>query len=567
MKLNKFLFIILIISILPLNYSCEDVLDKNDLTGMASDLVWEDEAYVEAYVSTLYNQLRGWVDSYSGGFRVMDDIADEGRSGYASFLPNSIMLPGLLTAEMDDQIHDMHYWQMYKEIRSCNEFFSNMENSSLDSKEIKTLTAEVRFIRAFHYFELVKRYGGVPLILIPQKLDDPDIFPARNSTDECFNFIVDEFDKAAKTFEEVDVIKTDNARASQGAALAFKARALLYYASPQFNTGNEVKRWQNAAEAAKAVIDLGVYSLDPDFSQICRRANNELIFKKEYKLHSNPSAWVKYDHGRSTGYLPLAHARGDAGYSYPVQEFVDAFRMKNGLNISDGASGYDPKHPYSGRDPRFYSSVTYNGSVFMGDTVWTYVGSPPGLWGDGISANPFTTNTGYFCRKMIKEDLPDNYWGFRDDDTPFPFMRYADVLLMYAEAENEVSGPGVNVFSTIQQIWDRAGLTGNVPSGLSKDEMRTFIHNERYVELSFEEQRYWDLRRWDEAKTRLSGSKFHGMRITLDTLGTAPLVLDTIYTQVEVDIFVPEFKPYMNFLPIPYSEMLANPNLQQNPGW
>jgi len=567
MKLYKFLITVLILIMLPLNYSCEDVLDKNDLSGLASDRVWEDEAYIDAYVSTLYFHLRGWLDTYSGGYRVMDDIADEGRSGYPSFLPNSILLPGLLTEEMDDQIKDMHYWQMYSEIRSCNEFFSNMEESSLDSKEIKTLTAEVRFIRAFHYFELVKRYGGVPIILKPQQLDDPDIYPARNSVDECFKFIVDEFDQAARTFKEVDVVKTNTARAGEGAALAFKAKALLFYASPVFNPDNDPQRWQNAAEAAKAVMDLGVFSLDPDFSKIGRRPNDELIFKKEYKLHSNPSQWVKYDHGRSTAYLPLKFARGDAGYSYPVQEFVDAFRMQNGLTISDGASGYDPKHPYQGRDPRFYASVTYNGAEFMGDTIWTYVGSPPGTWGDGIGANPFTTNTGYFCRKMIKEDLPDNYWGFRDDDTPFPFMRYADVLLMYAEAENEAAGSNANVVNAIQQLWDRAGITGNVPSGLSKDEMRKLIHNERYVELAFEEHRYWDLRRWDEAKTRLTGSKFHGMRITLDTLSTAPLVIDTVYTQVEIDIFVPEFKQYMNLMPIPYREILANPNLKQNPGW
>ena len=567
MKLYKFLFIVLIISMIPINYSCEDVLDKNDLSGLASDLVWEDEAYIDAYVSTLYFNIRGWVDGYSGGFRVMDDIADEGRSSYSGFLPNSIMLPGLLTAEMEKEIWQMHYWQMYSQIRTCNEFFSNMEHSSLDSKEVKVLSAEVRFIRALHYFELVKRYGGVPLILTPQNLDDQDIFPKRNTAEECFDFIVTELDEAAATFEEYDIVNTKTARAGEGAALALKARALLYWASPYFNTTNDAQRWQDAANAAKAVIDLGVYSLDPDFSKIARRPNDELIFKKEYKLHSNPSRWVKYDHGRTTAYLPLGLARGDAGYSYPVQEFVDAFRMKNGLEITDPASGYDPKHPYQGRDPRFYASVTYNGSVFMGDTIWTYVGSPPGMWGNGIGANQFTTNTGYFCRKMMKEDLPPNYWGFQDDDTPFPYIRYADVLLMYAEAENEANGPTSDVINAIQQIWDRAGLTGSVPSNLSKDEMRTLIHNERYVELAFEEQRYWDLRRWDEAKTRLTGSKFHGMRITLDTLSTAPLVLDTVYTKVEVDIFVPEFKPYMNFMPIPYSEILANPNLVQNPGW
>ncbi len=561
--MKKIKYIVLLLSMMFMSYSCEKVLDKENLSGLAADNVWQDEAYVEAYISTLYHNLRGWEETYSGGYRIMDNIADEGRTCYASFTPNSILLPGLLTAEMEGQIHDMHYWWMYKEIRRCNEYFENMKNSELTGSNITRMNAEVQFLRAFHYFELVKRYGGVPLITKPQRLGDPDLYPKRNSVDECFDFIVKEFDEAAKKFEEAGVISTHNARASQGAALAFKARALLYYASPLFNPDNDIQRWKDAAAAAKAVMDLGVYSLDPDFSKILRRDNDEVIFKKEYKIHSNPDRWHRYDHGRSVAYLPLSQARSDAGYSYPVQEFVDAFRMANGLKITDPASGYDPKHPYVGREPRFYASVTYNGSVWRGETIWTYVGSGP----NAISANPWTTNTGYFCRKNMKEDLPDDYFAWSSDDTPFPYMRYADVILMHAEAENEVNGPNADVIHDIQMIWDRAGITGSVPTGLSKDEMRQLIHDERYIELAFEEHRYWDLRRWKEAHTRLSGSKFHGMRITLDTLSVSPLVIDTVYTPVEVDVFVPNFPEYEYLMPIPHSEILANPNLVQNPGW
>ncbi len=553
MKTYKYL--ILFICMIPLSYSCNDVLDKNDLSGLSSDLVWQDEAYIEAYVSDIYYNLRGWQDTYSGGFRVMDNIADEGRSSYPNFLPNSLMLPGIWTVETD--INDMHYWQMYKEIRKCNEFFENMETSDLNGAKIDILTAEVKFIRAFHYFELVKRCGGVPLITVPQRIDDEDIFPSRNSIDECFKFIIDEFDQAAQLFEANDVISVGNGKASQGAALAFKAKSLLYYASPQFNTGADNQRWADAEKAAKEVISLDAYSLHPEFSEVLLSKNNsELIFKKEYKLASNKPGY-KYDHGRSTGYLPLGLARGDAGYSYPVQEFVDAFPMADGKEISDPGSGYNPQDPYTGRDPRFYASVVFNGTDYMGMTVNTFIGDAT----NGMGINQWTTNTAYFCRKNIKENLPDNYWGFRDDDTPFAFMRYTDILLMYAEAKNEASGPDASIIDVIQQIWDRAGITGTVPTGLSKDEMRDFIHNERYVELAFEGHRYWDLRRWKEAQSRLSGSKFHGMQIMPQPDGTF------VYTPVEIDIFEPKFEEYMYLMPIPYAEILANPNLKQNPGW
>jgi hypothetical protein len=527
-------YICIIISAI-VSTSCSDILDKRNLGAINE--IWNDPAYLETYVNNLYNDVPGW------NYEIMDNSTDEGRCIYPGNPSNSVIMKGLISPTNSP----FGYWK-YDLVRKCNEFLIEIETSTIENKE--KMTAEVRFLRAFQYFEMVKRYGGIPLITKPQSLDD-DLFVSRNTIDECFKFIIDEFDAAAKLFESQDIITTTNGRASKGAALAMKAKAYLYYASPLFNASNDLERWKKTAETAKEVMGLN-YELYPDFVNIHQhQTNSEIIFKKEYKRPTRT-------HGRHDYVNPLSISVGDVGYCHPVQELVDAFPMKNGKHVTDPTSGYDPNNPYINRDARFYATILYNEGTGYGRTQYTYLGFPI----DGMGADR-GTSTGYYCIKAVNHELKDFNYGY-GDETCFIHMRLADIYLMYAEATNEyLDTPDESVYTTLEKIRERAKCDPvQIPRGMTKDEMRKFIHNERYIEFAFEQVRCWDLRRWKTAVDVLNGKKLHGMAIEKNDDGSF------IYGNlVEVDANPIVFKDHMYLNPIPYSSTVANPNLDQNPGY
>lgn len=532
---------ILILAILAMNVlSCQkDVLDKVDLTALSSEAVWADINMIGGVINNLYTDIPGW------DWRCYDHIGDEARQLYAGRYPNAYNLPGNYGPTVQTPLDNWNYMK----IRKVNDALVNLEASELDPLAIKKYTAEVKFLRALEYFLMAKRYGGLPLVTKPLTLDDELLIP-RSTSDETFKFIVDEFTEAAKLFAEVGVIQTKDGKACQGSALAFKAKALLYWASPLFNPSNDLSRWTAAADAAKAVMDLGKYSLQSDFLQIFRDANsNEVIFKVNYK-------YPERTHGRMASFNPISIAVGDAGQGFVLQELVDAFPMLNGKAITDPASGYNDQEPYKDRDPRLWATVVWNGAAFRGTTIWSYKGAK-----DGVGSQ-YATITGYYTRKAINEKLTDINYG-KGDDTPFIYIRYADILLSYAEALNEASGPSEAIYSILEQIRTRAGLTDpSVPRSHTKASMRDFIRNERYIELALEQERTWDIRRWKIAEQLLDGKKFHGMLPEKLADGTFK------YTRISVDDAINiVFKEKQYLQPVPYSEILLNPKLTQNPGW
>ncbi len=525
-------------------YACEnDVLDKADLSAISATVVWEDASLVESYVNMLYNQINGWE------IRTIDNIADEGRCMYPGSTPNALVLPGLWNET--NTPYPLAFWQ-YGLIRKCNEFFVNIEGQNFDADKIKQYKADVKFLRALFYFELVKRYGAVPLIKIPQTLNDPDLFVSRSSVDECIKFLSDELTEAATMYHETGVIHLKNGRSCEGAALALKAKVLLYYASPLFNAGNDAARWTAAANAAKVVMDMETYSLHRSLSGIFKDPDNdEVIFKKVYRK-------TERTHGRYAALSPLSTAHGDAGFSYPVQELVDAFPMLNGKDIHEADSGYDPQNPYANRDPRLEATIVTNGSTYLGRTQYTYSGHPDGV------GSPYATITGYYCRKAIDETINDYSYEY-GDDTPFIYIRYGDVLLMYAEAKNEASGPSSDIYAVLEELRSRAGLSDpTVPASAKSDKtsLREFIQNERYIEMAFEQQRYWDLRRWKKAGILLNDKQYHGDFITKNMDGTF------LHTPMIIDVNPIVFEERMYLTPISHSDIIANPNLlPNNPGW
>ena len=446
------------------------------------------------------------------------------------------------------------FWgRSYRGIRDCNYALNNIAAVPMSQNHKNNVIGELRFIRAFRYQDLIRNYGGVVLVgdsvyNLSDNLQDPSLYK-RSSLKDCIAYAVSELDAAAR------LLPTDNGgswplgRATKGAALALKARLLLYAASPLYNTGT----WADAAAAAKAVMDMGKYTLQPDYASLFidqKMSSTEIIFGRQYTITS-PHVRMEIANGPN-GY------GGWAGNT-PLQNLVDAYQMNNGKDITDATSGYDSTKPYVNRDKRFYATVLYNGAPYRGDTIKAY--SPGGKDSKDGPSNWNTTKTGYYLRKFMNDNDPiDNPWNSAGQQ-PWIYLRYAEVLLNYAEAQNEAVGPDASVYSAINQIRQRASVNQPaLPVGLTQSQMRDAIRKERQVELAFEEHRWYDVRRWKIADV-VENTPAYGIAITKNADGSF-----TYTRKTALDGKAFNTKNY--WLPIPRSEILASGNqLQQNAGY
>ncbi|MBO9732681.1 MAG: RagB/SusD family nutrient uptake outer membrane protein [Chitinophaga sp.] len=530
----------------------KNFLDPRNPDAITPEEALHDAGLTELIVNGIYNDLLGWNRNL---YIATTDATDEARTNYPSEAAWQV-----LRGDWDATSNPMDVWgNLYASIRKANEFLSKIDGATIDDANRRRLKAEVRFLRAFQYFNLVKRYGGVPLITKPQSLTD-DLQVSRNSLTECFTFITTELDAAAADLPG----QAPRGKAGKGAALALKARTLLYEASPLYNEKKDASLWKQAADAAKAVMNLDQYSLYPDIKQLWQdmSANNkEPIFEVQYKMPE------KY-HGWDAMLSPLVIANGDAGHVSPLQELINAFPMKNGKRITDAGSGFDAANPYVGRDDRFYADIGYNGAKRKGMlggtlteiTLLIYKGGRD--YDSVASSQVYNTITGYYTLKMADQSNTIYTWGYGSVQ-PWLEIRYAEILLNYAEAQNEaLSTPDASVYDALNTLRKRAGIQNNlVPGTLDKNAMRDLIVNERYVEFCFENQRYWDLRRWKTAVSTLNGKKGTGMVITKQPNGTFS------YTTQPVDPQAAVFSEKMYFMPIPFDEISKNKKLEQNTGW
>ncbi|GAA4800643.1 RagB/SusD family nutrient uptake outer membrane protein [Olivibacter ginsenosidimutans] len=549
--IRKYLTSLVLGSIVLLLCACnKDFLNPDNPGEITDEDVWKDENLIRMYVNSLYNT-RGGYDYLN----TLDNITDEGRNNYPQYAPNLI-----LAGQWDQISNPMDIWGgAYEGIRKANEFFARIDEAPVEEQAKTEMKGEARFLRAFLYFDLLKRYGGVPLIEHAQSLEE-DLEVSRNTLDECFAFVDRELSLAA---EELPV-SVPRGRASKGAATALRGRLALYYASPFYNEGQDNERWKNAADINRSIIIDGGYSLYPDLNRLWleKGANPEAVFEVQYRLPEKQHSW-------DSGLKPLIFANDNAGQLSPLQELVNAFPMKNGKLIAEAGSSYDEGHPYEGRDDRFYAFIAYNGSKMKGTnsgppvketTLQIYQG------GRDYDADPtakiYNTITGYYTRKAINPENTE-YIGNRGSDQPWIEIRYAEVLLNYAEAQNEyLASPDASVYEAVNAIRARAGITSPLVMGsLNKDAMRSLIRNERYVELCFEQKRYWDIRRWNLADEMLNGKRYTGVFIKRQADGSFT------YEYIPVDARPNVFTPAMKFMPIPQQEITKNRNLEQNEGW
>lgn len=567
MKLNikKYLLLITVSTLLFTACSKDSFLEVPNTSAVSSETAFSTESAADLVLNDIYNSLP---DFNSTVFEPFDTWSDDLMTGFnwnitsqVARTKTNINPSTVLWYDWEAASMWLEWRTLYGRIRKCNVYIAGVEKSTLPEEYKNNRLGEARTIRAYFYHQLWMLYGGVPLISRPddRDADGDQIFHERADFAETFAFLQSELTAAAALLPENNG-NNGAGRITRGAALTIKGWVELFYASKRNNPTNDLSRWVTAAATNKQVMELG-YALYPKYDEFflsTGNANNEGIMYREYMPIKKGSTFI----GRqgpnfvSTQWLSW-------GGSTPTQELVDDYVMANGRTISDPASGYNDNNPYANREPRFRQSVLYNGNTFNGTIFQSAVGS--GLNAIDLADATDNTNTGYCTKKRM--DTTVNIFQWAASDQNYYYFRYAEVLLNYAEAQNEAVGPDASVYAAIDQVRSRAGIPtlSTVYPGATQSEMREHIRRERRIELAFEGKRYFDLIRWELAEEKLNSVK-HGMEIRSSGAGYT-------YTRIPA---IPPSAPQWTFdknknylLPIPLNALGQNPKLQgnQNPGY
>jgi hypothetical protein len=575
--------------------SCEKVLDKTNLASINGDLVFADSTLANLNLNYVYDQnLPGWFGQSGIGLGSVNPstLTEEAYSdNNYTFLQGSVQLNDVTDFGVANTNGNN-----YGKIRIINAFLRDVKNGTIAQKSKNRLRAQAQFFRAYRYFDLVRVYGGVPLIFVPLDAVGPDnrakAFLPRNTTTDCLKAIVADLDSAIAVLPG-KWGNSDYGRITRGAAAAFKARVLLTAASPQFNPNDDAAKWQAAfaaSQQAQDILSKSGAALNASFDQQWFQeggANPEAVLVTIFNTSSgtNTSKSNGYDNPTRPSYTGTG-----GGSNQPTWEMAKAFPMLDGKKPGDATAKYTYSDQlfYKNRDPRFDKTIAYNGCTWPlnGNSsykLWTYMVG-------GKSTEIKASNTGFYTRKAINSNLAiadAQYAG-----TDWIEIRYAEVLLNLAE-----SACGVNnltlAYDQLKAIRKRAGIEAGANGfyglqvGMSRAQMFDAILYERQIEFAFEGKRFWDLRR-----TKKLGSTFdalkrrHKLIITLKTTGVPTdfattrdnLNLDNVYT----NYFTLDFSstqtlldtkkdltwlPEYYFFAIPTSALNNNPNLLQNKDW
>ncbi len=532
--------------------SC-DYLDYNESSYLQKEEIFSNWDRTQNFLSDIYSKLPLGFNPIGGAMSASATDDAEFVLDYSSVQKfNDGSWSSIQT--LDDQ-----WANMYSGIRAVNLLLVEAKGRTFDAykwtntyademAQFNNYPNEARFLRAFFYFELIKRYGNVPLIKTVLTDSEANAV-APSSFDEIVNFIVSECDEIAPLLPATYVGFTsaqETGRARRGAAMALKARTLLYAASPLHNASGSAQKWIDAAKASKDIINLTTYSLEATYNAFLNSVTSkELILERR---EGNQNYFERAN-------FPIGYEGGNTG-NCPTQNLVDSYEMMaNGLKIIDPNSGYNPANPYTGRDPRLALTVLFNTSTFKSKQLECWIG--------GANASPITnaTKTGYYLKKYVIESVSLDPISTNTRQHTWVIFRYGEVLLNYAESMNEAYGPenastlGMTALQAVNLVRARAKMPA-FPAGLTKDQFRSKLQNERRVEMAFEGQRFWDIRRWKIGDTTRD---IYGMEIIKNVDGTYN------YTKKLVERRVYEEK--MNLYPIPQTELYKNNKLKQNTGW
>lgn len=564
--MKQSIYILLLPALLVLG-GCEK-LDRELITNITEKQITQSFQYTSYRAASLYTDL-------PEGFLYIDRAMMASATDEAEHFSETSAIQKFNNGSINSYDNPDNAWvKYYRAIRKANLFLASADSINLDTykldpnpssqsiyqtrmSDIKRWKYEARFLRAFYYFELVKRYGGVPLFtsVLPATGSYADV--KRNTLKECIQFISDECDSAAGglllTYAQVDL-----GRATKGAALALKSRTLLYAASELFSnpswaagyahpelislTGDRTARWTAAADAAKAVIDLAGtgYTLNGNYRSLFNGFNIPEIISTFRNGASNQFEKANYSPGFDLG---------ETG-TMPSQNLVDAYEMTDGSKF-DWSNPTHAANPYANRDPRLTMSIITNASMYKNRKMEIWAG---GRDGKGLER---ATRTGYYLKKYLSEfsDITVNATSIHS----WILLRLPEMYLNYAEALNEYDPGNGDIKKYVDMVRARAGVNmPGIPGGLSQDDMRERIRNERRVEFAFEDHRSWDVRRWLQGPAYL-GSPLRGVDIKENPDGSF------LYTPIVVEQRV--FQPKMYLYPIPQGEINITKGLVQNPLW
>lgn len=530
--------------------------------------VWSNPANMELYINGMYSEFKTF---QFGLFPIGYDNATDALSDIEKYTSTvagtgTVNILAMDASRVNSAGPQLNYWiPGYARIRRLNEFLDGLvKYAKVDEATKQQYEAEARFIRGYVYFWLVKLHGSVII------LDNIDQYLTkehqRASEEDCWKFIAADFAFAAEHLpEQREASRTG--RATKGAAYGMLARTWLYAASiaeydkKQFNqdpltgvnAGNAQAYYQNAANAARSVIDLaakGIYGLESDYAAIFTNKNTkEAIFKLDFVA-------PQVTHDFDLSFAPKGDAPGEGLVrGVPTAELVNEYEMKDGAKFSwsNPAMAADP---YTNREPRFYASILYNGAPWKGRTInTTPADATEGFVEYAVNSEPRKTVTGYYIRKMVNPAV--NNFVVNKSVQSWIELRYAEILLIAAEARTRLNDIG-GAQQALNTLRNERGLP-NTTAANAADLMKAIEH-ERIVELAFEGHRYWDLRRWRKAHIVLNGVRFTGHRVTPSDNGY-------LYEVVNCDNMDRQFTPALYYIPIPVSELQNNAALTQIKGW
>lgn len=492
----------------------KNFLDRNPPDSVSTEIFWASEADTRSALAGVYTRLQ---QNFLGYERVyLDGLSDNAWLWDNTNQTNMAnMTTGSLSASLGGALANM-YSTPYRAIASCNYFLDNVDKAPVADVLKNTFKAEVRFIRALAYFDLVQGWGGVPLYdRFPATLTEANI--AKSTKEQVYAFINADLDFAIATLPD----EKYNGHAVKGSAQALKARVLVTQ-----------QNWTEAAALCQQIMTAapGKFGLSNNYASLFKSAgqlnaavNIEIMFSTQYLGPNIPQR-------TSPGAGGMDIELGWFSLMQPYKDLVDDYEMRDGKPITESAL-YNPATPYANRDPRMDLTIKVPGEVWVNPSTGTpYTGS-------------YNSFTGFLVEKYVDlSRAPFSNATATQTDQDYIHLRYADVLLMYAEAKNEVSGPDETVYTAIDNVRGRTGIamppTDRVKYN-TKEKLRDYIRHERRVEFAMEGQRYNDLKRWNIAHIKLP---------TLRTPANIPLKFET--------------KNYL--LPFQQSELDNNPQLRQN---
>lgn len=604
---NKYIPLISLMAIV----ACNKVLDKQNQKRLTPDEVFADTTLIQLNLDALYeSNLPTWggQNTSSTLSGIQPHFSEEGHAGNTTYaiLEGTVTLGSSEPGDFGTSLSVSNNWG---KIRSLNVFIEGVEGSSFADNTKAKFIAQARFWRAFRYWDLVRIYGGVPIVLTPLDGVGDDakasaLLP-RDATSACFTQIVADLDYALANLPAKWSASADWGRVTSAAAAALKGRALLYYASPQFNPNDLTDRWQAAYDAnlkAKQICEANGYGLFSSYKNMwfTEVNNSEALLVTGYNTATadNDKKNNSYDNNTRPKYLGTGN-----GSNQPTWEMVKQYPMKDGKAAGSSSYEYYDSLFYKNRDPRFDATIAYNGCTWpingnANYRLWTYYES------NSTTTESSASNTGFYCRKAISETSADPAY----NGTDWIEIRYAEVLLNLAECAVGINklGESEEGYTGLIAVRKRAGIEAGdgkygLASGMTRDQLFKAILFERQIEFAYEGKRFWDLRRWKIYESTLNGWMRNKVKIVLrsgtgiptaSTLKSTSLAgttyrdtmnLDNAYVNyfqvnynndpktknstTTLDSKAINWLPAYYFFPIPLSAINNDPNLAQNKDW